>query len=146
MARKEVTVTIVDEGRDQGKIFRLTEKSAIDIDKWANRAIHSIVRAGGVLPDEIQKMGIIGILAVGMHRLMHIPWSELEPLLDELLTCVQIVPTPSQPNVVRKLFPNDIEEVQTLRTLREQVFILHTSFILPVDASKSPGAAAGATS
>jgi hypothetical protein len=146
MPRKEIFVTIVDDGRDKGKVFKLTEQSAIHIDKWANRAIHSIVRAGGVLPDEIQKMGIIGILAVGMHRLMHIPWAELEPLLDELMVCVQIVPTPDKPNVVRKLFPNDIEEVQTLRTLREQVFVLHTSFMKPADASKSPDAPAGATS
>lgn len=134
MARKEVTVTIVDEGRDKGKVFKLTEQSAMVIDKWANRAIHSIVRAGGVLPEEIQKMGIIGILAVGFQRLMHIPWSELEPLLDELMICVQIVPTPAQPNVIRKLFPDDIEEVQTLRFLREQVFVLHTGFMKPAGA------------
>jgi len=134
MARKEVFVTIVEPGRDLGKIFKLTEQSAIDIDKWANRAQHAIVRAGGVLPDEIVKMGIIGILVVGFHRLMHIPWSELEPLLDELMKCVQIVPDPNVPNVVRKLFPNDIEEVQTLRTLREQVFVLHTGFMKPADA------------
>jgi hypothetical protein len=146
MARKEITVTIVDEGRDKGKVFKLTEQSAIDIDKWANRATHSIVRAGGVLPDEIQKMGIIGILVVGFNRLMHIPWADLEPLLDDLKKCVEIVPTPNQPNVVRKLFPNDIEEVQTLRTLREQVFVLHVGFIKPADGSKSPDAAAGATS
>lgn len=146
MPRKEVFVTIVDAGRDLGKVFKLTEQSAIHIDKWANRAIHSIVRAGGVLPDEIVKMGIIGILAVGMHRLMHIPWAELEPLLDELLTCVKIVPTPSEPNIARKLLSTDIEEVQTLRTLREQVFVLHTGFMKPAGGSKSQDAAAGATS
>ncbi len=143
MARKEEFVTIVDEGRDKGKVFKLTEQSAIDIDRWANRATHAIVRAGGALPDEILKMGIIGVLSVGYHRLQNIPWSDLEPLLDDLLKCVQIVPTPSQPNVVRKLFPDDIEEVQTLRYLREQVFILHTGFIKPAGVSKSPDAPAG---
>jgi hypothetical protein len=146
MARKELFVTIADEGRDKGKVFKLTEQSAIDIDKWANRATHAIIRAGGVLPDEIVKMGVIGILVVGYHRLMHIPWSELDPLLDELMRCVDIVPTPNQPNVIRKLFPNDIEEVQTLRTLREQVFVLHTGFMKPADVSKSPDVAAGANS
>lgn len=134
MARKEIEVTIIEEGRDKGKVFKLTEQPAIIIDKWANRAIHSIVRAGGVLPEEIQKMGIIGVLAVGFQRLMHIPWSELEPLLDELMGCVQIIPTPSQPNIVRKLVANDIEEVQTLRFLREQVFVLHTGFMRPASA------------
>lgn len=134
MARKHVFVTIDQEGRDLGKVFKLTEQSALVIDKWANRATHSIVRAGGVLPDEIVKMGIIGILSIGFHRLMHIPWVELEPLLDELMTCVQIVPTPDQPNVVRNLFSTDIEEVQTYRTLREQVFVLHTGFMKPAGA------------
>jgi len=144
--RKEIFVTIADEGRDQNKVFKLTEQSAIDIDRWANRATHAIIRAGGALPDDILKMGIIGILSVGYHRLQNIQWSDLEPLLDDLMKCVQIVPTPSKPNVVRKLFPDDIEEVLTLRTLREQVFVLHTSFMKPADGSKSPDAPAGATS
>jgi hypothetical protein len=143
--RKELFVTITDPGRDAGKVFKLTEQSAIEIDRWANRATHAIIRAGGSLPDEILKMGIIGILSVGYHRLQNIPWSDLEPLLDDLMKCVMIVPTPSQPNVVRKLFPDDIEEVHTFRFLREQVFVLHTSFMKPADTSKSPDEAAGVT-
>lgn len=145
MARKETFVSITDEGRDKGKKFKLTEKSAIEIDKWANRAMVSIIKAGGALPDEVIRMGIIGVLSLSPERLMNAEWSDLEPLLDQLLTCVQIVPTPEQENVVRKLFPNDIEEVQTLRTLREQVFILHVGFTKPAGQSNSKDAAAGDT-
>jgi hypothetical protein len=134
MPRKVFNLTIADEGRDKGKVFVLTEPSAVEIDKWANRAHHALVKSGGDIPDEVVQMGIIGLLAIGPNRLMHVPWPDLEPLLDELLRCVQIMPDPATPNVVRKLFPNDIEEVSTLRTIRKQVFVLLTGFTKPASA------------
>lgn len=143
--RKEIFVTIDAPGRDLGKVFKLTEWSAIQADRWANRAALAIIKAGGLIPDEILKMGILGIFMVGVHRLHGIAWSDMEPLLEEMLGCVKIVPTPSNPNVVRALFPDDIEEVSTLTTLRKEVFQLHVNFTQPANPSKSPGAAGAAT-
>jgi hypothetical protein len=147
MPRKIVTVTIVDEGRDLGKVYQITEAPAIQTDKWGIRAMLALNKNGAQIPDEIMRLGLIGVLVVGVHKLRGVMWDDLEPLLDEMMGCVKIVPTPSKPNVVRKLMADDIEEISTLSTLRKEVFSLHTGFMPPVAPSKSHDeAAAGASS
>jgi hypothetical protein len=141
--RKTKNVTIDAEGRDKGKVFVLTEKSAIEADKWGIRAMLALSKSGVPIPQEFMEMGIIGVLAVGIHRLAGASFADLEPLLDEMLTCVQIMPTPERPDVIRKLLSDDIEEVKTLSTLRKEVFALHTGFSPPAKAPGSPTASAG---
>jgi hypothetical protein len=143
--RKVITVTIVEPGRDLGKVYQLTEVSAIQADKWGIRAMLALNRSGAEIPEEIMRMGIIGVMMVGVHKLRGVEWRDLEPLIDEMLTCVAVVPTPTQPNVVRQLFPDDIEEVMTLALLRKEVWKLHVGFTSPVDPSTSPTTAAEAT-
>ena len=101
--RKTSHITIQDEGRDKGKVFVLTEKSAIEADKWGIRALLALSKSGVPIPPEFMEMGIIGVLAVGIHRLAGVSFGDLEPLLDEMLTCVEIMPTPGRPDVIRKL-------------------------------------------
>jgi hypothetical protein len=141
--RKTIHVTIEAEGRDIGKVFVLTEKSAIEADKWGIRAMLALSKSGVPIPPEFMEMGIIGVLAVGIHRLAGASFADLEPLLDEMLMCVQVMPTPEWPDVIRALMPDDIEEVKTLTTLRMEVFRLHTGFSPPVKAPGSPIASAG---
>ncbi|CCE07598.1 conserved hypothetical protein [Bradyrhizobium sp. STM 3843] len=142
--RKTSNITIQDEGRDKDKVFVLTEKPAIEADKWGIRALLALSKSGVPIPPEFMEMGIIGVLAVGVHRLAGVSFTDLEPLLDEMLTCVQIMPTPERPDIIRKLLPDDIEEVKTLQTLRMEVFRLHTGFSPPAKAPVSPTAPAGA--
>jgi hypothetical protein len=141
--RKTTNITIQAEGRDKGKVFVLTEKSAIEADKWGIRAMLALSKSGVPIPPEFTEMGIIGVLAVGIHRLAGVSFADLEPLLDEMLTCVQVMPTPERPDVIRALMPDDIEEVKTLSTLRMEVFRLHTGFSPPAKAPGSPTASAG---
>jgi hypothetical protein len=126
--RKVLTVTVVDEGRDLNKVFQITEASAIQADKWGMRAMLALNRSGADIPEDIMKLGLVGILMVGVHKLRGVEWSDLEPLVDEMMTCVKFVPTPSVPNVVRNLFPEDIEEIGTLSFLRREVLKLHVDF------------------
>jgi hypothetical protein len=142
--RKTTNITIQDEGRDKGKVFVITEKSAIEADKWGIRALLALSKSGVPIPPEFMEMGIIGVLAVGIHRLAGVSFGDLEPLLDEMLTCVQVIPTAERPDIVRKLLPDDIEEVKTLQTLRMEVFRLHTGFSPPAKAPECPKAPAGA--
>jgi hypothetical protein len=144
MARKVKNVTIVDEGRDKGKVFVLTEKDALTAWKWGIRAMLAITKTGVQIPDEMMKMGVVGILAVGLYRLQFISWSDMEPLINEMLTCVQMMPTPDRPNILRPLFPDDIEEVSTLTTLGKEVFELHTGFFPKEMPSTSPLGGGGA--
>jgi hypothetical protein len=141
MTRKVIDITIPDKGRDQGKMFRLTEAPAMLADKWGIRAMLALNRNGANIPDEIMKLGLIGVLVIGVHKLRGVLWSDLEPLLDEMMTCVQFIPTPSQPHIVRNIMFDDIEEVATLSILRKEVFSLHVDFSGPVDQQMSQGAA-----
>lgn len=140
--RKENYVTIIEEGRDKGKVFKITEAPALQADKWGVRAMLALNRNGANIPDEIMKLGLIGILVVGVHKLSGVLWSDLEPLLDEMMTCVQILPTPSRRDIVRNiLWYEDIEEVATISLLRKEVFALHTGFSTPAAPSTSQEAA-----
>ena len=62
---------------------------------------------------------------MGLASLTKVSFQAAKPLLAEMMTCVQIKPSPS---VTRALIEDDIEEVATLLTLRKEVFNLHLSF------------------
>jgi hypothetical protein len=131
MARKSITYTVADEGRDQGKVFVLTEMPASRAERWALRAFQALAKAGVELPDNIAQMGMAGIALVGIKALSHTPWEEAEPLLAEMFECVQRQPNPKNPAVVRALVEDDVEEVATRLKLRAEVLKLHTDFLPP---------------
>jgi len=125
MARKKSTVTIDAEGRDKGKVFVITELSAYAAEEWAGRALFAMLNAGVEIPDNIAGAGLAGVAALGLGSLTKLSFDAAKPLLDEMMACVQIQPSPK---VVRALIDDDIEEVSTLLTLRKEVFNLHLSF------------------
>lgn len=132
--RKELTYTITDEGRDKGKVFKLTEMGADPAERWALRLIFAMMNAGIEMPDDIESMGMAGLLVMGLRSLGKIPYPLAEPLLDELMGCVSIIPDPGKPNVVRSLIESDIEEVKTRLMLKKEVFDLHTGFFTDAEA------------
>lgn len=125
MARKTATVKIDAQGRDFGKTFIITELSAFAAEEWAGRALFAMLNAGVEIPDNIAKAGLAGVAALGIGSLTRMSFDAAKPLLDEMLACVQIQPSPK---VVRSLIDDDIEEVATLLTLRKEVLNLHMSF------------------
>lgn len=142
MARKQATVTISAEGRDKGKVFVLTELSAYESEDWAGRALFALMNAGVEIPDNIASAGLAGVAALGIKAIAKLPFASAKPLLDKMMECVQIQPSPS---VTRPLIPDDIEEVATMLTLRKQVLGLHMDFSMAVAQSTSgskPGKAA----
>lgn len=138
MARKVQTVTIpaAEGNRDAGKIFVITEMAATRAEKWATRALLVLTRTGAVIPDEARSLGMAGIAIYGLRALSGLTMDDAEPLLDEMLTCVQVQPDPRQPMVVRPLLEDDTEEVSTLLLLRREVFELHTGFSMAGILSK----------
>lgn len=44
MARRSIDIKIEEKGRDQGKLFKITEMSAFDTEAWAERAINAVLR------------------------------------------------------------------------------------------------------
>jgi hypothetical protein len=130
MARHETTFTVTDDNRDRGKVFHIREMSARAAEKWASRALMAAVRAGADIPDEIAGAGMAGVAAMGIRAFLGMRWDDAEPLLDEMMTCVQIVTDPGRSPFRRDVTDDDIDEVKTLLRLREEVLSLHVGFSL----------------
>lgn len=143
MARKTKVYTVEDESRDKGKTFVITEMSANRAERWAARALLALGRAGIDLPDDLVGGGMAGIAVAGIYALMRVEFHDAEPLLDEMMTCVQYVPDPAkrstetgQPYGRPLMTDDDVEEVSTLFNLRREVIELHTGFSLAAALSR----------
>lgn len=136
MARKEATF-IGESGRDKGKQFHITEMSASRAESWAIRVLLAIGNAGIDVPDGLAAQGMAGLMAVGYMNLLKIPFEVAEPLLEEMMSCVQIIPSAS---VRRPLIEDDIEEVTTRLQLRKAIWNLHMDFFLSEGQSTSESA------
>lgn len=132
MARKTKLIVVPTTGerenRDAGKAFLLTEMDAVRTEKWATRALLAIAAGGVDIPPDVLKMGAGAVVAAGFRALVTMSFHDAEPLLDEMMTCVEVVPDRKKPDVVRPLDPEDIDEVQTIWLLRSEVIELHTGF------------------
>lgn len=140
MSRATVNFKVTDEGRDQGKTFVITELPASQAEAWAMRAILALMANGTDLPEGFERSGMAGMVEVGIKALSGLRWDVAEPLLAEMWQCVQIMPDPSKPHVVRTLIEDDIEEILTRVKLRAEVWKLHAGFLKAVAPSLSKGA------
>lgn len=127
---KERTVAIPLEGRDKGKVFKITEMPALQAERWAFRVFQALARTGAELPDGIREAGMAGLAVVGLKALGQIQTEEAFLLMDEMMSCVRIVRDKSIPDMVFPLLETDIEEIPTLAYLRMEVFELHSNFSL----------------
>ena len=141
MARKEASF-IAEIGRDKGKAFHLTEMPATKAENWAIKALLAVGNSGLEIPENLAAQGMAGLLAVGYMNLLKIPFEAAKPLLDEMMDCVQFVPSPS---IKRPLIEDDIEEVQTRLLLRKAVWNLHMDFFLSESKSTSESKAQAKT-
>lgn len=127
--RREKDVKIEMEGRDLGKVFRITEMSAAAGEWWATRAFLALANSGADLGQVPEGAGMAGLALVGLRALGMIRAHDAKPLLDEMMACVKIVPDPDKnPGFARELVAEDIEEIATIVHLRSEVFELHTDF------------------
>lgn len=142
MARRTQFVTITAPGRDKGKQFLITEMSADQGERWAYRTLLALSRGGIDLPPGVFERGFAGLaemlpylLVIGLRALHGAQWTEIEPLLDEMMSCVQFQPpgTNGNPQLLQALFPGhncQIDEVATRMQLRKEVLQLHAGFSL----------------
>ena len=132
MARrtKIVVVPATPGNRDAGKEFLVTEMSARAAEKWAARLLLAMSNSGVDVPDGIRSAGFAGLAALGVRSLGAVKFTEAEPLLDEMMTCVRIATDKRNPSLTRPLIDDDVEEVSTLALLRMEVLELHLGFSL----------------
>lgn len=124
--RKSVFLTIDADNRDAGKRFLITEMSALNIEKWFYRLVIALNRGGAPMPENIMLGGMAAFAHINPSVLAFLSWGEAEPLIDELLACVQAWP-PASP-IPRPRVATDTEEFWTLMHLRIEVLALHVGF------------------
>lgn len=134
MARQTTTYTVTDEGRDNGKTFLLTEMPSSQAEAWAIRTLLALAKSGVDIPDS-ENLSLAKMAEVGFKAISGLNWDVAKPLLDEMFSCIRIIPDISKPHVVRDLIEQDIEEVKTRMMLRIEVWKLHTDFLKAVDLS-----------
>lgn len=149
MARKTAQYRVMDEGRDKGKLFLLTEMSAAQGEAWAMRVLLALMGSNVQLPEDFEQLGMAALAELGLKAVAGLKWEIAEPLLNEMLACVQIIPDPTKTFVHRELIDSDIEEISTRLKLRVEAWNLHISFLqavapflsgkLKVAAGKSSG-------
>ncbi len=129
MARKSVTYVVTDEGRDKGKKFLITEMSAEQCEEWAMRVLLAVMGSNPELPPGFETLGMAALAEIGLRMIASLKWDQAKPLLDEMFSCVEILPDAKHLNVRRALIPVDIEEVSTRLKLRLEVWNLHMGFL-----------------
>ncbi|TNH43749.1 hypothetical protein [Photorhabdus luminescens] len=126
MTLKSKTITI-ESGRDMGKTFVITEMPIVQADNWAMRALFAIANGGIDIGDIKPEMGMLGMAQVAIKALSGIRADVGIPLLDELLECVQIVPSGGNARSIE--FNSDISDIKTMFTLRKEALAIHIDFL-----------------
>ena len=79
--RKEIEITI-ESGRDAGKVFKITEMSAVQMDRWVTKTLCLFGHSGS---------GISALANMTLEDLLETfaksNYEDSEPLLNELLEC-----------------------------------------------------------
>ncbi|BET96538.1 hypothetical protein [Xenorhabdus taiwanensis] len=123
---KSKTITI-ESGRDAGKMFVITEMPIVKADDWAMRAMFTIANGGIDIGDIRPEMGMMGMAQVAIKALSSIRAEDGIPLLNELLDCVQIVPSGGNARAIE--FNSDIRDVKTMFILRKEALAIHIDFL-----------------
>ncbi|MBE8596858.1 hypothetical protein [Xenorhabdus sp. BG5] len=123
---KSKTITI-ESGRDAGKMFVITEMPIVKADDWAMRALFTIANGGIDIGDLRPSMGMMAIAQVAIKALSNIRAEDGIPLLNELLDCVQIVPSGGNARAIE--FNSDIRDVKTMFLLRKEALAIHIDFL-----------------
>ncbi len=129
MARREIDYVVSDEGRDKGKVFHITEMSSIRAEKWAMRTMRAMLMAGIPVTPEMMAGGIGSLATMNPLAIMNVDMGEVFALGDELMTCVQIRPDKSHPELLRTPdAEGDIEEIKTRLNLKLAAYHLIVGF------------------
>lgn len=139
MARKVKDVVISANGRDKNKMFRITEMPALKAERWALRALQALAASGVELPEGFSSMPLAQMANIGIRALANVPFDIAEPLLEEMMQCVEFVPNHKKPDFTLKLDIQEdtIEEISTSLLLRKETLMLHVGFFTAEEGQTS---------
>ena len=121
--RKEIEIKI-EAGRDAGKVFKIEEMPAVQMDRWVTRALCMLGRSGS------------GISAIGgstMEELLQafskLDFKDSEPLLYELLACCSFKKDGTLVKMEGSMVDSVIEDWTTIFKLRIEALKLNLGFL-----------------
>ena len=121
--RKEVEIKI-EAGRDAGKVFKVEEMPAVQMDRWVTRALCMLGRSGS------------GLSAIGgstMEELLQafskLDFKDSEPLLEELLACCSFKKDGTLVKMSGSMVDSVIEDWTTIFKLRIEALKLNLGFL-----------------
>lgn len=138
--RKETIITLQDtnfKGEPKELTFKIKQMSAVQQERWFNRAVMLLMGAGSSISDvtlnqlqnEMQSKGIQYLLEL----FGKLKYEDIEPLYNELLTCCSHIPNPDNPNMAVRCSVQDIDNVisdfRNLYRLRIEVLKLNFGFL-----------------
>ena len=118
------TKDVTGVGKDSEKVYRITEMPAVKAEKWALKALWAIAAAGLEIPEDVGNAPLSKLAELGLRSLAKVPFNVAEPLLDEMLTCVEVLSDAG----TRKLIADDFQDVKTILKLRKEVLAMHIDF------------------
>lgn len=132
MARKEIEITI-EEGRDAGKTFKITEMPATQANIWMMKMLGILGKAGIQISslNHLDMMEVINVISAAGYE-------QAEPLLSELLECASfkkdgaLVSLKSQ-NIIDSV----IEDWITISRLQMESLRLNLGFLVEEEGSES---------
>ena len=121
MARKEIEVKI-EEGKDAGKVFKITELPAPQAYKWLLKAF-GILGKDGVDFNYIRQKKVVDLLAeFAQHE-------ESEPLMDDLLACASFLKDGVSVQMKGTMIESVIEDWATIFRLQMEALVLMIGFL-----------------
>ncbi len=137
--RKELEITLQDRGKDI--VFVIKEMPALQLEKWLMKALLALCGSRNFEAQSTSKghtkttKELLDSLFEGrfLEVFCNTECSEIEPLLDELLTCVQRRVDNGLMQVNSNTIESYIEDVRTLFNLRMEVLKLNLDFLLELN-------------
>jgi hypothetical protein len=129
--RKEEIVdlaTLPEGNRDKNKRFLIVEMPAYQLEWFAARALMALGTSGIQVPQAIADLGAVGLLILGYQTFLNANPEAVRPLKDEMMQCVHEVKPGTVSEIMRGWDPSLVEEISTLKLLREKWLKLHTGF------------------
>lgn len=128
---KKTKEIIIEDGRDKGKKFRITEMPAYQMDRWATRALLALGKN--------HKGGILAIVSMNpkdlLDALTEADPEVIEPLSQEMLECCSFIKDGTSVALTKEFIDSIVEDWKTIGKLRWEAIQLNIGFLEQGDGS-----------
>jgi hypothetical protein len=129
---RETEITI-EQGRDAGKKFKITEMPATKMDRWTVKAMCALGKSEGASLVKFASMDMGEVFKAFLNS----DPEQTQPLLDELLACCSYQKDGTSIQLKGNIVDSIVEDFQTLFKLRMETLKLCLGFFDEGDGSKA---------